>query len=103
MNILRSPIPAVFPASLALTALLAGCATPSPAERAAKAERQMDEMMVVYGPACDKLGYKRDSNPWRDCVLNLARKDDMRTYSRMYGYPYGSPHFGYRHFYGPYW
>lgn len=101
MNILRIPVMAI-PVGVMLSALLAGCATTTPAERAARAERQMAEMMEVYGPACDKLGYKRDSNPWRDCVLNMATKDDMRAYSRMNNYYYGPP-FGYRHFYGPYW
>lgn len=59
--------------SLLLAALLAACATP--AERAARAERDMDEMMTVYGPACERLGHRANSDAWRDCVLRLAQKD----------------------------
>lgn len=65
---------------LALVAVLAGCATP--AERAARIEREIDEMIAVYGPACEKLGYKADSDPWRDCVLRLSVKDSYERFSR---------------------
>jgi hypothetical protein len=51
---------------------LAGCMTP--AERAARAERDVTEMMQTYGPACEKLGYPRDSDQWRGCVLHLDSK-----------------------------
>jgi hypothetical protein len=30
----------------------------------------------VYGPACEKLGYTKDSDPWRECVLRLGTRDD---------------------------
>lgn len=67
-------------AVLALAALLAGCATP--AERAAQAERRAEEMIVIYGPACEKLGYKTGTDPWRDCVLRLDAKDRLDRYHR---------------------
>ncbi len=66
--------------SLLLAAVLAGCATP--AERAAQMQREMDDMITIYGPACEKLGYKRDSEPWKDCILRLDARDAF-----MRGYP----------------
>jgi hypothetical protein len=67
---------------LPLVLLLAACATP--AERAAQKQSQMDEMMMVYGPACEKLGYKVHSDLWRDCVLRLdARDSSLRGYPMM--------------------
>jgi hypothetical protein len=65
---------------LIAAAVLAGCATP--AERAVQMQRQVDEMVVVYGPACEKLGYKWNSDQWRDCILRLDARD---VYQR--GYP----------------
>ena len=43
-------------------ALLAGCATQ--ADRTAQVEREVDEMIATYGPACEKLGYQSASDPW---------------------------------------
>jgi hypothetical protein len=57
-----------------LAALLLGCATP--AERAALVQAEVEEMIKVYGPACEKLGYTKDSDPWRECVLRLGTRDD---------------------------
>lgn len=53
--------------------ILAGCATQT--ERAAAAEREVDDMIKVYGPACEKLGYPNGTDTWRDCVLRLADRD----------------------------
>ena len=58
---------------LAALSLLAGCA--STAERAAAVSRDVDDMIRVYGPGCERLGYKADSDGWRDCVLRLATND----------------------------
>lgn len=63
---------------LVLAAMLAGCATE--AERSAQAQRDVDEMMRVYGPACDRLGYKSESDQWRDCVLRLDTKNSVERY-----------------------
>jgi hypothetical protein len=60
--------------------LLAGCMTP--AEQAARVQVEVDEMVRVYGPACDKLGFARDTDPWRECVLNLRARDDLRYSTR---------------------
>ena len=67
-------------ACFALVTLLAGCATP--AERAAQMEREVDEMIQVYGPACERLGYRGATDGWRDCVLGLSAKDSYERYRR---------------------
>ena len=79
---------------IALLVFVAGCATP--AERAAQMEREIDEMIVVYGPACERLGFGRDSDPWRDCILRLNAKDAYERYQRA---PSASTCFGHRGFY----
>ncbi|MGH8789623.1 MAG: hypothetical protein ACREYA_31695 [Cupriavidus necator] len=78
---------------LVLAALLAGCATP--AQRAAQAEHEVDQMIQVYGPACEKLGYQANSDPWRGCVLRLDAKDSRERYSR---YPTSTTCFGHHGF-----
>ena len=77
---------------LAAALALAACATPE--ERAAQARAEMEAMMATYGPACERLGFKPDEDRWRDCVLRLAARDDLR-YSR---YPLTSTCFGGRGF-----
>lgn len=70
---------------------LAGCATP--AEQAARMEREMGRLVQVYGPACQKLGFQAETDPWRNCVLRLSERD---TYERRSGYPMTSTCFGSR-------
>lgn len=72
---------------------LAACATP--AERAAQAQAEIDEVIEIYGPACERLGYKRDDDKWRDCVLHLAAKADRR----LDRYPTSATCFGHRGLY----
>ena len=74
---------------LALSAFIAGCATD--AERSAQQQREMERMMAVYGPACQKLGFNADSDRWRDCVLRLNAQDSFERYSRG---PYTTTCFG---------
>ena len=64
--------------SLFLLALLAGCAM-TPAEREAKMQRELDQMIQAYGPTCDKLGYKRDTEPWRICLRTQSLKDSSSS------------------------
>ena len=78
---------------LAAAAMLAACATPE--QRAADARAEMEAMMATYGPACERLGFRPDDDRWRDCVLRMAARDDMR-YSR---YPLSTTCFGSRGFY----
>lgn len=77
----------IFP--VLLMALLAGCAT-TPAEREARMQREVDQMVQTYGPVCDKLGYKRDTDPWRDCVVKL---DTKNSYERLANQPIMPPFF----------
>lgn len=53
---------------LLIAALLGGCSLKEAAIR--DAERSA----ATYGPACDKLGYERNSDGWRDCVIRLSDK-----------------------------
>jgi hypothetical protein len=64
----------------ALMLLLSGCATQ--AERAAAVQHDVDDMIQVYGPGCERLGYKPDTDAWRDCVLNLANRETEERYLR---------------------
>ncbi len=73
--------------------VLAGCATP--AERAAQWQVEVDNMVQVYGPACEKFGYKRDDDKWRDCVLRLSARDNLRYRT----YPRSTTCIGHRGFY----
>ena len=74
--------------------LMAGCVTQ--AERADQMQLEVDQMIAVYGPACEKLGYKGDSDQWRDCVLHLSTKDSIARYSR---YSTSTTCFGHRGFF----
>lgn len=74
---------------LAFLSLLVGCATD--AERATQAQSDIEQMIRIYGPACEKLGYKADSNQWRDCVLRLDTKNNTERYypstTTCFGHP----------------
>ena len=82
--------------------LLAGCTTPQ--ERAARKQADMDRIVVEYGPACVRLGYQANSDPWRNCVLQLSTKDDIMRYgsSNFYG-GFGRSHWGGGGMWGPAW
>jgi len=77
-----------------LIVLLAGCATQ--ADRTAQVQREVDEMIATYGPACEKLGYGNSTDPWRDCVLRLSAKDNLARYSTR---PSTTTCFGHRGFF----
>ena len=72
---------------LALPFLLAACATPQ--QRAERMQAEMAEAMVTYGPACSHLGYTPNSDPWRECVLQLSTRDEVRRYGPSYYGGYG--------------
>lgn len=65
---------------LVLAVALTGCATPSPAERSAAMEREIDDMIQVFGPACSKLGFQADSDDWRNCILKLNSEKNLERY-----------------------
>jgi hypothetical protein len=85
--------PQSFPLAAALlgTALaLSGCSTPQ--ERAAQKQAEVANMMALYGPACTRLGFAVDTDPWRNCIVNFSTKDDLARYGSYPGwgpYPYG--------------
>ena len=88
---------------LAATLALAACTTPQ--QRAERLQAEMAELIAIYGPACDRLGYAQNSDPWRECVLQLSTREELRQIGTGPGY-YG--HFGRRHwgaggYWGPYW
>lgn len=62
--------------TVASACCLLGCATPE--ERAMKEQAEMERMMAVYGPACTQLGFAANSDPWRNCVVQLAERDGVR-------------------------
>lgn len=47
--------------------MLAGCTTASKV-----ATNQMERDITVYGPACEKLGFQKDTDAWRDCIIRRA-------------------------------
>lgn len=61
--------------------LLGGCANLSPAERSAAMQQEVEEMIQVYGPACEKLGYQADTDAWRECILKLNKTKSLEYYN----------------------
>jgi hypothetical protein len=47
-----------------ISMLLAGCISP---------EQRAEKQMNINGPYCDKMGYQRDTDAWRDCVVNASQ------------------------------
>jgi len=82
-----------FIIAIPIAAVLVGCATP--AERAAQAQREVERMVEIYGPACTRLGFKADTDPWRSCIISLSQKDDVSDHRHAF---YGPPYWRY-----PYW
>lgn len=69
---------------LSLITFVFGCATT--AELATRKQHNAEQMMAIYGPACQKLGYQESTDPWRDCVLRMSGRDRLDYYS-YYCYP----------------
>ena len=61
--------------------LLSGCAVLTPAERSVQMQNEVNEMIQIYGSACEKLGYKQDTDPWRECILQLNTSKAIERYS----------------------
>jgi hypothetical protein len=51
-------------------------------QRAARMEDEVGQMIQIYGPACEKLGFKSDTDPWRDCILRLDTRDKLERFVR---------------------
>ena len=71
-------------ALLCLGLATAACTTPQ--ERAAQMQAEVANMVATYGPACSRLGYAPNSDPWRNCILSLSTKDDLLRYGPSPGY-----------------
>jgi hypothetical protein len=78
---------------VSILAALTGCMTQ--AERTAAAQAEVDDMIKIYGPACEKLGFTKDTDPWRECILHSRAHDDERYRTR----PTTTTCFGHRGFY----
>jgi hypothetical protein len=53
-----------LPWFLSLVSFLAACAS-------ATVERDMEDVFRIYGPACEKLGYEKETEKWKKCALHL--------------------------------
>lgn len=80
--------------ALTLTLLLGACATQ--ADRAAQQQREVDDMIAVYGPACQKLGYQADTESWRSCILSMDTKNAIERFRTS---PTTTTCFGHRGFF----
>lgn len=76
----------------ALLAMISACAT-NPAAEQARATQQMEYKIQVYGPACEKLGFAKDSDKWRDCIQREYEQSLMRLRNLNPPYPYWSPYY----------
>ena len=56
--------------------LLLGCA--SPQDRAQKQQAEMSLAVEQYGPACTQVGYVKDTDPWRQCVVQQANNNEAK-------------------------
>ena len=81
-------------AAAAAAVLMTGCMTT--AERAVQMQAEIDEMVAVYGPACEKLGFQASTDPWRNCVLGLS---SQKTRERYLAGPRTTTCWGHRGFY----
>ncbi|MGZ3237223.1 MAG: hypothetical protein ACXU8A_07600 [Burkholderiaceae bacterium] len=77
-----------LPILLGLIGMLAACTTPE--QQAAYAQHEMERTIVIYGPACERLGYTANTDPWRSCVMQLSYQNDLQRYSFTM-----SPYWGY--------
>jgi hypothetical protein len=103
LSAMRAPMVPFALAPLALVSVLAlpGCATPE--QRAAQARAEIEQMMVVYGPACTRLGYAPQSDPWRSCILHLSAKEDAERYGPYPSYPHYYADYGLGRWPGGWW
>lgn len=83
---------------LSLILLIAGCAS-NPAAEQAQATKLMEYKIQVYGPACEKLGFEKDTNGWRECVQREYEQTILQQ-QYQWDYPYWNrPYYPYRPYY----
>lgn len=74
--------------------LLAGCAS-NPAAEQARATKLMEYKMQVYGPACEKLGFEKNTDKWRECIQREYEQTVLRQRQNWdYPPPYWRPYYG---------
>jgi len=73
-------------------ALLDGCAS-NPVPEQEKATKLMEYKMQVYRPACDKLGFEKETNAWRECIQREYEQTIIRQQYQG-NYPYWGPYYG---------
>lgn len=78
--------------AICLAVLLSGCTTPNklwtqgPVQTQEDAAKERAQLIVAkYGPLCEGLGYQRDSDPWRQCVIGRYDADRRDTRARQSG------------------
>lgn len=71
---------------------LSACAS-NPAAEQARATKQMEHKILVYGPACEKLGYEKNSDKWRDCIQRENEQNLMQMRNLNAPYPYWGPYY----------
>lgn len=81
---------------LIFVALVAGCAT-DPIKEQKYALQQMEYKLQVYGPACEKLGFEKDTDGWRTCIQveheqTILRQQSLRNFNNNW-HPYYDPFF----------
>lgn len=77
---------------LYLIVLLAGCAS-NPVAEQEQATNLMAYKIQVYGPACEKLGFVKDTDAWRECIQREYEQTIIRQ-QYQWNYPYWSPYYG---------
>lgn len=69
---------------LIMIVIIAGCATPEQiaARRAAEAEAQRQRNIAYtqqLAAQCDAIGYQRNTDPWRNCLLQLHQQNQAQN------------------------
>ncbi|MEK9826185.1 MAG: hypothetical protein VW548_00600 [Methylotenera sp.] len=80
----------LIPVAMSLL-VLAGCAS-NPAAEQARATQQMEYKIQVYGPACEKLGFAKDTDKWRECIQREYEQSLMRL-RNVNPPPYWGPYY----------
>lgn len=76
---------------LSLMALLNGCASDPLAEQK-QATKLMEYKIQVHGPACEKLGFEKNTDGWRECIQREYEQTLIRQQHRQ-NYPYWNPYY----------
>lgn len=85
---------AIYMLSLILS--LVGCAS-NPLAEQEQATKLMAYKIQVYGPACEKLGFEKDTDMWRECIQKEYEQTITRRQYQM-SYPYWSPYYGWPYY-----